>query len=232
MTDRGDSAPWPFVIDPEETSRLVREVQDLGFGTARIVVEQFAELFSRFSETVSANDDGNAPPGREAEPAVQFRMGPGPADNRLRSEMNRALDAYVAVLRQLGEVSLAPFGTGRTQAATPGTERLVLPEVAPGGRCSSRIWLHNATSSAVTAVRPWTGALASHFGATLSDETVTFDPQVVSRLDPGESHELLVTACIAEDAALGSYHGQILVEHLPDVVLPLTIVVVPGVPSP
>ena len=39
----------PFTTGAAEAARLVQEVQELGFQTARTVVERFAELFTQFA---------------------------------------------------------------------------------------------------------------------------------------------------------------------------------------
>ena len=90
------------------------------------------------------------------------------------------------------------------------------------------MWLHNTTGSAVTDLRTWTSGLASHTGAALGDDAVTFRPERVDRLDPAGSEEILVIVNVDEDALPGSYHGQILVEGLADAAFPLTVRVVPG----
>jgi hypothetical protein len=56
---------------------------------------------------------------------------------------------------------------------------------------------------------------------------VTCAPGTIDRLDPGASREIVVTVAVGEDAPLGEYHGQLLVEHLPDVVFPLRMRVLP-----
>ncbi|MGH9297453.1 MAG: hypothetical protein ACRDZP_05695, partial [Acidimicrobiales bacterium] len=96
---------------------------------------------------------------------------------------------------------------------------------SPGGRCSARLWLHNTESSTVNDLRAWAAPLVSHVGGRLGDGVVTFEPERVSRLDPGESRELLAMAEIPIDAAPGLYHGQVLVERLPELVLPVTVTV-------
>ena len=56
---------------------------------------------------------------------------------------------------------------------------------------------------------------------------MTCTPQRIDRLDPDASREILVTVAVGEDAAPGAYHGQLLVDGLPDVVFPLRIAVLP-----
>ena len=57
---------------------------------------------------------------------------------------------------------------------------------------------------------------------------VTCAPGRIDRLDPDASREILVTVAVGEDARPGAYHGQLLVDGLPDVVFPLRVRVLPN----
>ena len=94
---------------------------------------------------------------------------------------------------------------------------------APGGRVSARLWLHNTTASPASDLRPWCPGLTSPSGTSLATNTVTCGPERIARLEPDASAELLVTAAVADAAAPGVYHGQLLVDGLPDVTFPLRL---------
>jgi hypothetical protein len=142
--------------------------------------------------------------------------------------MQRAADSYLAIMGQINEAGLRFFDATRWwQFPRPERDDLLLPDVAPGGRVSARLWLHNTTASAAINLRPWCPGLANHTGASLPGTTVTCTPQRIDRLDPDASREILVTVAVGEDAAPGAYHGQLLVDGLPDVVFPLRIAVLP-----
>jgi hypothetical protein len=111
-------------------------------------------------------------------------------------------------------------------------ESLVLPDVAPGGRSSARIWVHNTTSSSASTLRPWATGVTNHAGRSLLPEAVTFDPERVERVDPGESRALVAMLKVPPDATPGSYHGLVLIEGLPDVALPVLVRVVPSPEAP
>ena len=145
-----------------------------------------------------------------------------------QSDVQRATEAYVAILGQLNEISLRCLDTTQWWGARA-TEQgdLRLPDVAPGGRVSAKLWLHNTTGTAAVDLRPWCPGLASHTGVSLPATAVTCAPARIDRLDPDASREILVTVAVGEDAPPGVYHGQLLVEHLPDVVFPLRIRVLP-----
>jgi hypothetical protein len=223
----GDAGNRPFTLPADEAARLAREVQNLGFDAARLVVDRFVELFDSFSQdtVAEANNGHDSSPGT----ASRVRLRTDGAEGRaLKFEAQRALESYLAVLRRLNEAGLAMLdGTGRG-SPPDGTDALILPDVSPGGRVSARVWLHNTSTSAVLVARPWTPGLTCHNGKRIAAGSVTFSPSRIGRLDPGESCELLVMASVAGDATLGSYHGLILVEHLPEIAFPLTIQVLSG----
>ena len=87
------------------------------------------------------------------------------------------------------------------------------------------LWLHNTTAAPAANLRPWCPGLSSPGGASLATNTVTCGPERIARLEPDASVELLVTAAVEDDAAPGVYHGQLLVDGLPDVTFPLRLVV-------
>ena len=144
--------------------------------------------------------------------------------------MQRAADSYFGLLCQLSEAAMRLFdATSWWQApvaTAPGDLRL--PDVAPGGRVSAKVWLHNTTASAAVNLRPWCPGLASHAGASAPAAAVTCTPERIDRLERDASREVTVTLSVGDDAAPGVYHGQLLVDGLPDVVFALRAVVVPA----
>jgi hypothetical protein len=92
---------------------------------------------------------------------------------------------------------------------------------------SAKVWLHNTTASAEADLRPWCPGLASHGGAALAASAVSCAPERIDRLEPGASRELLVTVAVGEDTVAGAYHGQLLVDGLADVEIPLRVRVLP-----
>ena len=148
----------------------------------------------------------------------------------LRSNMQQATEAYVAILGQLNEAGLRLLDASRwwpPPGAKAEQQELRLPDVAPGGRASAKLWLHNTTASEAVGLRPWCPVLASHTGASLPVTAVTCSPTRIDRLGPDQSREILVTVAVGEDASPGAYHGQLLVDGLPDVVFPLRVEVLP-----
>ncbi len=74
--------------------------------------------------------------------------------------------------------------------------------------------------------------MASHTGASLPATAVTCTPERIERLDADASRQIVVTVAVGEDASVGTYHGQLLVDGLPDVVFPLRARVVPASTKP
>jgi hypothetical protein len=222
----------PNAAGGDDAARLAREVQDLGFQAARTIVERFIEIFSQFATStggagtprdVSGTSHKGSTSPRGGGPGFGFSQSDR-SPRALQSDMQRATDAYLAILSQLNEAGLRFFEAFRWSgpAATEAEQDdLRLPDVAPGGRASARLWLHNTTTSAAVDLRPWCPGLASHRGASLPPTAVTCAPARIDRLDPGASCEILVTVAVGEDASQGSYHGQLLVDGLPDAVFPL-----------
>jgi geranylgeranyl diphosphate synthase type II len=114
-------------------------------------------------------------------------------------------------------------GLSRTEG---GADSLILPEAGPGGRSSARLWIHNTTATSVQALRPWTPGLYTDTGRMLPASAIDFSPLSIQRLGADGTEELLVVADIPAGAHHGVYHGQILVENLPDVAFPLVLEVV------
>ncbi len=219
-----------------EAARLVQEVQNLGFDAARTIVERFVEIFAQFA-AVQRRSGSSAR--RQRRRWQQRRRGGGPwfgywgsedSVRALQSNMQQATEAYLAILGQLNEAGLRFLDASRwwtPPGPRPEQPELRLPDVAPGGRASAKLWLHNTTASEAVGLRPWCPVLASHTGASLPVTAVTCSPTRIDRLEPDQSREILVTVAVGEDASPGAYHGQLLVDGLPDVVFPFRVQVLP-----
>ena len=94
-------------------------------------------------------------------------------------------------------------------------------------------WLHNTTSTAAVGLRPWIPSLVNHAGESLPADAVTFVPaQAWTTSTPIRAAPSWWCSTVGDDARPGTYHGQILIEHLPDVVFPLTVHVRPSTDPP
>lgn len=225
-----------YAASAADAARLAKDVQDLGFATARTIVERFVDLFSQFAGTGTAQGAGaaggdSAPQGGGGgAPAAPFWLGGSDGSMRkLQADMVQATDAYLGLMSQFSEASLRLFDTTRWwQPSSAEHDDLVLPQVAPGGRASAHLWLHNTTAAPASGLRPWCPGLATHSGGTLPTASVTCQPERIDRLEAGASSDVLVTVAVPDDATPGTYHGQLLVEGLPDVVFGLRVLVQPA----
>jgi len=221
MSDRMDE---PFTRGAAETARLAREVQDLGFQAARTIIERFVDLFGEF-----ASSSGASGPCQKTWGAAFGYGESDPSARTLQQDVQRAADSYLALLGQLNEAGLRFLdAAGKWVPPAPEYADLSLPDVRPGGRVSARIWLHNTTPTTASNLRPWCPGLASHSGVALPADAVTCTPERIDHLDSRASAEVLVTVALEEDAGTGSYHGQLLVDGLPEAVFPLHVRVVPN----
>jgi hypothetical protein len=219
VSDRRDES---FASGAAETARLVQEVQDLGFQAARAIVERFVDLFAQF-----ATGSYQGAPCREGSGTALGCWESDPSIRTLQQDLQRAADSYLALIGQLNQAGLRFLDAAR-QWQPPSAEHagLRLPDVRPGGRVSARVWLHNTTATAAVNLRSWCLGLASHDGASLPPTAVTCTPERIDHLESGGSREVLVTVAVEDTATPGSYHGQLLVDGLPEAVFPLRVIVV------
>ena len=178
-----------------EAARLVQEVQNLGFDAARTIVERFVEVFAQFA---AMNSGAGAPRGGNSGGGSSGGSGDGgpwfgywgseDSVRALRSNMQQATEAYIAILGQLNEAGLRLLDASRWWTP-PGPKEeqheLRLPDVAPGGRASAKLWLHNTTASEAVGLRPWCPVLASHSGASLPVDGGDVQPHADRSPRPG-----------------------------------------------
>ncbi|MEA2566774.1 MAG: geranylgeranyl diphosphate synthase, type [Actinomycetota bacterium] len=197
---------------------MSEEVQRLALDTARAVADRLGEMFQRFRR--------EGPEGADGEEQRVDRT--DPAFRRLEGAAERAFDACLRLLGSVDELAapLLARGLSGLSRSEGGADSLILPQAGPAGRSSARLWLHNTTAAGVQALRPWTPGLYTDTGRTLPATAIEFSPLTIQRLDADQTEEILVVADIPAGAHHGVYHGQILVENLPDVAFPLVLEVV------
>lgn len=214
--------------------------------------------FAAGAGPAGAGSTGTRSPNDGRGPAWTYGLwGSDQSRQGMQADMQRAADSYLAILAQMNEAGLRLLDTTRwwqqspppsssgpsgstdstASSESPGSSGssgsveptvLRLPDVAPGGRVSAHLWLHNTTPSSATGLRPWCPGLTSHSGVALPSSAITCTPARIDRLDAGGSADILVTAAIGEDAPAGTFHGLVLADGLPDVVFPLRVRVQPG----
>lgn len=114
------------------------------------------------------------------------------------------------------------LGEQSQEEATP----LCLPDVAPGGRSSSRMWLHNPTSTDAVNLRFWTPGLVTHDGRAIPAPAIAFDPPAVDLIDADSSTVIAVSVEVPQDTSAGCYHGLVMVDGLADCALPVMLNVI------
>ena len=227
MSDASHSSDRLFPPDGEINALLAAEVQRLALDTARAVADRLSEMFQRFRR----EGVGSRAPGERRGPPDSDRPGEDAASRRLQAAAERGFDGYLRVLDSVNEIAAPLLARGLSALSRPDrrdADCLILPESAPGGRSSARLWLHNTSASGVQALRLLTPGLFSNTGRMLPAGAIEFAPASIQRLDAGQSQEILVVADLPPSLHSAVYHGQILVENLPDVAFPVTLDVVTG----
>ena len=107
-----------------------------------------------------------------------------------------------------------------------GTTPLRLPDVAPGGRSSSRMWLHNPTSTDVGHLRFWTPGLTTHDGRAIAAPAIAFDPASLDLIGANSSIVIVVSVDVPPGATAACYHGLVMVDGLADCAFPLMLNVI------
>jgi hypothetical protein len=183
-----------------ESRDLVGDVRRFGLFSAASVVDRYAVLVDRVLA---------------AAPPVPRPQGAGADDlpGQLAETALRLLDSATALL--------AP---GAPTASS--TEPLVLPSTAPGGTAGTALWVHNATPSAVPAVRLRMTELLSAAGRTVPAAAVSLVPDRVDLPAEG-AREVRLTVRVPPDQPPGLYHGLVLASASPDRPLVLRLEVLP-----
>ena len=93
---------------------------------------------------------------------------------------------------------------------------------AAGARANGTIWMHNTTARQASAI-PHLTDLASHDGRVVSASAGRFQPATLT-IAPNASASATVEVVLG-DVAPGVYRGHILARGLPDVALPVRLLV-------
>lgn len=146
-----------------------------------------------------------------------------------RVVVNRFAEMFERFQSGVGIAGVIPefllFGDGGLVDRTADGAHFTLPDTEPGRRSNRQIWLHNPTAQASPRLRLWAPPLLTHDGHTLDPSAIVFTPSIVTAIEADSSLDILVTVSVPNDARPGKYHGQILVEGLPDTSFPLCIAV-------
>ena len=137
---------------------------------------------------------------------------------RARADAERVLDAYGDWARQLLD---GVFGLAEGDA---GPEVLMLGPAAGGAGAEADLWLH-APPGRLTGPAPLrTTDLTAHDGTVVPACAVTFDPPALAPAD-ATAPATRVRVAVPAGAAPGTYYGHVLATGLPEVALPVRLVI-------
>jgi hypothetical protein len=204
----GEAVPWA-------TGRGGRTGGSGGNRFAEGLAQVWGELATRSLQGLVASALGDlagavtgevAERGGRATTAAPKTGGPGGADGPLAVDVGTGTAS--------GRVDLVV--AGRPGRSGP-------PRRGPAG--TTELWLHNATGEVRRDVRFDAGELRRHDGRVLG-ATLACDPPAVDEM-PARSNRGVVVRLgpLADDDAPGTYHGVLLVAGLPEVALPVRVVV-------
>jgi hypothetical protein len=226
---------WSAAFDPAANLRVLGDIQRRGLRAAGEIVERLIAAVD------GAPSSGSGRAKADDEPtAADLGIGVD-----LWVEMaKRSLD----VLGRLATATANAGGAGRSGAgpepersptvvAVDGTGEqdtieLRVPRSGPAATTATttEVWLHNRTPEAHHGLRLHGGELRSADGVVLPGG-LTFDPEVVTELPARSSRGITigVAGVAGEEGETepGTYRGVVMVTGLPDVWLPVTVVVEP-----
>ena len=171
-------------------------------------MERFIGLFSA---------DGRSP-GREDAPDRSQPGNQRSAFRQLRADLARAVDANLDLVRRAFDLYAGAVDRllSDESSSDPGEPRhLKLPQVLPGYRASSTLWIHNTTPAPALALRLHGSGLVSHRGESIGSESWTFEPGEIDIAPPGSSLPVAVTLQTRADLNPGVYRGYVFVTNLP-----------------
>jgi hypothetical protein len=215
----------PDSFGPFQALTALTDVQRLGLDAATEVVRGFADLLdSQPPGTPTPDPAGDEKLANGGEPA----NGHEPDLAQLRIIVARALDLYSDLVRRSFEGYadlLDQTLRSRGVQLDSGPGGLLTLQGAAGVRATATVWMHNTTAQP-TSAEPRLTDLVSHDGRTVPASAGRFQPTVLT-IGPGASTSATVEVALGH-VAPGVYHGHVLASGLPDVALPVRLLVRAG----
>jgi hypothetical protein len=210
--DQGDL--WSAAFDPAANLRVLGDIQRRGMRAAGEIVERLI-----------ANVDG---------PARSGSSGSSSSSSSSSADLGAGVDMWVEMAKRSIDVVSRLATAGKAPPATRvdvedrgEQETIVLRARRSGQGEPAEIWLHNGTAEARDDLRLHCGDLRSS-DATVLPGGLVFDPETVAELPARSSRGITVgLAPGAGGATPGTYRGVVMVTGLPDVWLPVTVIVDP-----
>jgi hypothetical protein len=201
---------------PFHTLASLTDVQRRGMEAASQVIKGFIDLL-----------DVEAPP-RPADPDVAPVDDHQPGFAQLRINVARALDLYTDLVRRsfesyadLMEQTLRARGV-HLKAADDGQLGLLTVQGAAGAEAAGTLWMHNTTDRPASAALRLTD-LTAHDGLAVPASAGRFEPTALN-IGPGVSVSARLALALG-DVEPGVYRGHVLAGGLPDLALPIRLVV-------
>lgn len=215
MDDRDPSrgvAPWLDSLDPTANVRALGDIQRRGLRAA-------ANIVDRLVAAVDGDGDGasTAIPSEATETEDAF----GALADAWAELLRRSLQAYAQLIRS-GTRQRSPSMPRSGVDLEGPVPTPVRTEVIRPGTVQTEVWLHNTTGEDRRDVRVHVGPLRTHDGNALE---ARFDPDLVEELAARSSRGFVMTVDVSADAAEGTYRGTILASGVPDMWLPVEVVV-------
>jgi hypothetical protein len=187
-------------------------VQRRGLEAANQVIGRLVEQTERSAPLFGAEPpgSGSSESGRPTDPFAQFA-------DLMRSAMGAMFDAVSGGGSASASPAAAPEGIS--------TDALSLDPVEPGDSSSGELWLHNRSGADVEGVRLHCGDLRTHDGWAIPADNVTFAPDGEFDLPDRTSRGIGVSVAVGVETVPGVYRGTVLAANLPDVWLPVELVV-------
>jgi hypothetical protein len=140
----------------------------------------------------------------------------------------RALDLYADLVRRSFEgysELMEQMLRSRGVEFDSGSGGLLTLQGAAGARATGTVWMHNTTARRASA-EPCLTDLASHDGRVVPASAGRFQPTVLT-IEPGAGTPATVEVALGS-VTPGVYHGHVLARGLPDVGLPVRLLVRAG----
>ena len=188
------------------------DAQRRGLDAATQVVREFVDLLDTQPSSGPADDMGSV-------------NGHEPGLTQLRVTVARALDLYADLVRRSFEgyadlMDQMLRSRGVELGSVDGG--LLTLQGAAGARAMGTVWMHNTTARRASAI-PHLTDLASHDGRMVPASVGRFQPAALT-IDPSASTSATVEVVLG-DVVPGVYRGYVLARGLPDVALPVRLLV-------
>jgi hypothetical protein len=246
--------PWSSLFDPAANVRALGEIQRRGLQAAGELVDRLVGDADGHAAATSADDSETGAPDRDhgdghgpnRAHGAHAGHGGSPAAAHLFEVWVDLLQRGFQAVTGATVTAAAPTSSNGHRGATldlgagvtTGTVRIDAAGGGGGdrdgnaqdgrssnGRAEAAVWLHNGTAEPRADVSLHCGDLRAHDGSLLPASAVRFDPDRVDELPARSSRGVVVSAVLHADQPAGIYRGVILAAGVPDVWLPLEVVV-------